>query len=237
MRFEDRDSLAYETAVLLLQAMKQRQTANGSVGLCLTGGDLANEVYDHMALLAPQSGLVAPDIHLWWNWDYFINIDNPDRNSLQALSRLAGALPFDPAKIHPIPSSSLAADPETGAAQYSQELAEAPMIDICLLELGPQGQIAGLNPPVTDTSYSTLAAAVTGGANGDRQVVTLTPAGLGRCRQTWVLASGVDVADALHSAHDDDPNLPVNHIDDTDSTMWLADAKALSLVPFHRCTL
>ncbi|MDR0284513.1 MAG: 6-phosphogluconolactonase [Propionibacteriaceae bacterium] len=237
LRFEDRPSLVARTAALLLDDLCVRQARNGSVSLCLTGGTLANEVYDEVAVRLSNSPLRAGDLHLWWNWDYFIATDNPDRNSLQALSRLGGALTLDPAKIHPIPSSSVSSDPEAAAAQYAQDLAENAPIDLCLLELSPLGGVAGIFPSHLDPPTAAVAAGITDAPLPYPELVTLTRAGLNACREIWILAAGETIAPALGPVLHHDLALPASHLTGAETLLWLADTAALAAVPFHRCTL
>ena len=237
LRFEDHASLVAQTATLLLDAMSARQASSGSVSLCLTGGDLANEIYDRMATEAATTPLQPDNIHLWWNWDLFVATDNPERNSLQALSRLAGSMSLDPAKIHPIPSSSVSSDPEAGAAQYAQELRENLPIDICLLELRPNGQLAGIFPKHLDPPSPSLTAGITDAPLIHPELITMTRVGLNSCRQIWILASGDQVAPVLEKAFGKDPGLPASYVTGMESVRWLIDSAAASLLPFHRCTL
>ncbi|MDR0783002.1 MAG: 6-phosphogluconolactonase [Propionibacteriaceae bacterium] len=232
LRFEDRAQLVDQIAHLLVEALVKQQASTGSVSLCLTGGELANQVYDAMAAIS--SDLRANEIHLWWNWDYFVATDNPERNSLQTLSRLASTWGLDPAKIHPIPSSSVFSDPEAGAAQYAQDLADNPPIDVCLLELRADGGIAGLLPHHLASPADGLVVGVTD-APGDR--VTMTPLGLNTCRQIWIMASGPDVAAELQLANQTDPTRPASFLRGEECTIWLADLDAATTIPFHRCTL
>jgi len=237
LRFEDRASLVEQTASLLLDSMSARQASAGSVSLCLTGGDLANQVLDHIAADAASTPLKPGKVHLWWNWDLFVATDNPDRNSQQALSRLAGSMSLDPAKIHPIPSSSVASDPEAGAAQYAQELKDNSPIDICLLQLCPNGQIAGIFPHHLNPPSLSLVAGITDAPLDHPELITMTRLGLNSCRQVWILASGEDVAPVLKRACDHDPSLPASYVTGKDSVRWLIDSAAASYLPFHHCTL
>ena len=237
LRFEDRASLVSQTSTFLLNAMSARQAVAKSVSVCLTGGDLANQVYDHIARNVAQTTLTTDRIHLWWNWDLFVATDNPERNSLQALSRLAGSMSLDPAKIHSIPSSSLASDPEAGAAQYARELRENAPIDICLLELKPTGQIAGIFPRHLDPPSYAPTAGITDAPLSNPELVTMTRAGLNACRDVWILASGEDVAPIVKRVADQDPSLPASYITGKESVRWLIDSAAASSLPFHHCTL
>jgi len=237
LRFQDRASLVAQTATLLIDAMSARQAGAGEVSLCLTGGDLANEVLDQMAADAVSTPLKPENIHLWWNWDLFVATDTPERNSLQALSRLAGSMSLDPAKIHPIPSSSTSSDPEAGAAQYAQELQDNSPIDICLLELRSNGEIAGIFPNHLNPPSLAWVAGVTDAPLSHPELITMTRLGLNACRQVWILASGDEVAPVLKQVCDEDPSLPASYVTGKESVRWLIDAAAASLLPFHHCTL
>jgi 6-phosphogluconolactonase len=190
-----------------------------------------------MALLSPTSPLQANNVHLWWNWDLFAAIDNPERNSLQALSRLAGAMSLDPAKIHPVPSSTVSSDPEVGAAQYAQELRENTPIDSCLLEMSPEGQVAGIFPRHLLSPTEALVAGITDAGLPHPELVTMTRAGLNTCREIWILATGAEVAPTVHRVHCNDRQLPATHLTGLESALWLVDDPAAALLPFHHCTL
>jgi len=237
LRFEDRASLVSQTATLLLDAMSTAQAGNRRVSVCLTGGDLANGIYDDIATTAASTDVKPDLIDLWWNWDFFVATDNPERNSLQTLSRLAGAMSLDPAKIHPVPSSSVSSDPEAGAVQYAQELREHSPIDICLLELQPTGQIAGIFPQHINPPSPALVAGVTDAPLSHSELITMTRAGLNTCRELWILACGTDVAPVLKKTIDKDPGLPASYLTGQESVRWLIDSQAASLLPFHHCTL
>jgi len=219
-----------------LETLANRQSQVGEVSLCLGGGDLANDIYDYMATLGAKSPLDASNIHLWWNWDYFVPLDNPARNSLTALSRLGGAFTFDPTKIHPIPSVGVAADPEAGAQQYAGELRDGAPIDICLLELTSDGHIAGLFPP-HDNSTSSLVAGIHQAPGSHQELITMTLAGLNTCREIWVLAHGKDLAREMKSAYNQDPSSITSELTGTEIVLYLTDIEATSLLPFHQCEL
>ena len=235
LRFDDRTDLVAQTATRLVEAMTTIQAKNQSVSVCLTGGGLANDIYAQVALRSER--LTASRIHLWWNWDYYIATDNPDRNSLQALTRLAGVLALDPAKIHPIPSLSAATDPEVGAVAYAHELLESPAIDICLLELGSHGQIAGVFPQHLNCLTSDPVIGITDAIAAYPELITLTPSGLNACHEIWVMASGDDVASHLKQIFSQDPEQPGSHLTQSESLLWLADSAATSQLDFHHCSL
>lgn len=233
LRYEDRASLIHGVAALLCSRMAAHQTRQGSVSLCLTGGPLANAVYDKVARLAPTDPVIKPDqVSLWWNWDYFVATDDPRRNSLQALSRLAGALPLDPAKIHPMPSSSTASDPETAAIEYSTEVTSAP-IDLALVEVTNCGQISGLLSHQLPESPNAVVAV----SDIDPQKIIMTPAHVSTAKEIWILASGPDIADCIFAAASGDLSVKVADLIGMDQATWMIDQDAASLLAFHECLL
>ncbi len=240
VRFGQRDELVREVAARLLAQIWHSQSVSGVASLCLTGGDLANQVLDEIAHQVADSPVKTQNVHLWWNWDLFVATDNPERNSLQALTRLGGVLTLDPAKVHPIPSSAVATDPETGAAQYAQELAEAGPVDICLLELGSEGQVGAIFPQNLSSNPAIKSEWATGVADEPglhRPLITLTRAGINHCREIWIMASGQEVAEALRRAHQGDESLPSSYLGEGGRVLWLIDDAACAHLSFHRCTL
>lgn len=230
-RFADRQGLIDGVAELLLHRLIRLQQVQESASLCLTGGRLANAIYDRFALIARDSKLKPDQIHLWWSWDYFTPTDDAERNSLQALSHLAAALAFDPAKIHPMASSSAMTDPEAGAMAYSADLAAA-SIDICLTRLYPGGLIRGCAAqPAADTP-----ALVVPLLESTPPRLSLTPAGLDRAHQVWLLASGAAVADDLAQLVSHGPLAQADSSACAHS-LCLVDEAAGAHLPFHSCTL
>ncbi|MCL1923427.1 MAG: 6-phosphogluconolactonase [Propionibacteriaceae bacterium] len=237
LRFDDRASLAESTASLLLETMAVRQREAGTVSLCVTGGELSYDIFGHMAQQGPHHTLDASNVHLWWNWDYFLPLDNPDRNSLTALSRLGGVFGFDPTKIHAIPSVEVCSDSEAGADQYGQELRASNPIDICLVELGGQGQIAGIFPHHKPTAPGVLATSIHDAPLDHPELITLTTAGLNTCREIWVLAHGEDVAPLLDQLRGQDTPMPIGELTGREIVLFLTDVLAASLLDFHHCHL
>jgi 6-phosphogluconolactonase len=237
LRFDDRCSLAENAASLLLETMAARQRQTGVVSLGLTGGALSEEIYEFMADKAADSPLDSTNVHLWWNWDYFVPLNNPLRNSLTALSLLGGAFAFDPTKIHPIPSVGVSSDPEAGADQYAQELRDNPPIDICLLEMTANGQIAGLFPDSKATGSSTLTAGIHDAPLDFPELITMTTAGLNSCREIWILAHGKDMAPLLDELQRHHSPTPAGELTGREIVLFLTDIDAASSLQFHSCEL
>jgi 6-phosphogluconolactonase len=213
--------------------MAAHQARHGSVSVCLTGGDLANAVYDVVARLAGGDSSLKPgEVSLWWNWDLFVSTDDPRRNSLQALSRLAGVLPLDPAKIHPMSSASTASDPEAAAIAYGVEVASAD-IDISLVEMTACGKIANIPAHLLPQSANPVVAM----PDADPPKLIMTNPGLSATKEMWILASGTASAECLARIAAGDPSLPATYFACLPHATWMVDQEAASLLPFHECRL
>ena len=104
-------------ASCLLTRLRELQKDRDEVHLCLTGGSTADLVYERFAELATGSILDLSRLHLWWGDERFVAATDPDRNSLQAISRLARTLPVQTAKIHMMAAKEGRADPHDAAAE------------------------------------------------------------------------------------------------------------------------
>ncbi len=89
------DVVAQRFLTRVTELLKEQDEAN----VCLTGGGTADLVYERFAELAPAA-LDLKRLHLWWGDERFVAATDPDRNSLQAISRLGRALPIQSASIH-----------------------------------------------------------------------------------------------------------------------------------------
>ena len=73
----------------LLARIVELQQTQPLVHLCLTGGDAANHLYERFADLAADAEVDASRLQLWWGDERFLPSTDPERNSLQAITRLA----------------------------------------------------------------------------------------------------------------------------------------------------
>jgi 6-phosphogluconolactonase len=235
LRHRDRGELVADAASSLVDRLVELQRGGATPQIALSGDPLAYRV---LAALVPQavgSGLDASRLGVWWTDDAFVPTGSRQRHSLRVLSLLAGSLHFDPARIHPVPSSDAYPDPEAAAHAYAQDLAQT-TLDICLLELGPLGQVAGLFPG-RRASMADAAVGVTDAPDGAPERVSLGPASINAAREVWVLASGPQVAGLVAASFADAPNLPSARVGGRDRTWWFLDDPAASLLPFHTCAL
>ncbi|MDR1387650.1 MAG: 6-phosphogluconolactonase [Propionibacteriaceae bacterium] len=236
LRFFDRATLVEAAAERLIARLIELQDHPGTPQLGLSGDPLAYDVLAAAVERMPNSPVDPTRLSLWWTFDAFVPTDSTQRHALRMLSLLAGRVQLDPAIVHPIPSSDAYADPEAAAHQYAQDLGQT-RLDICLLELGSRGQVAGLFPGQRPPPSSEPVVGLTDAPHGPPERVSLSLAALNASREIWLLAAGQAVAGLVAASWAGASNLPSAHLAGRERTWWFLDQAAAGLLPFHRCTL
>ncbi|MDR1213204.1 MAG: 6-phosphogluconolactonase [Propionibacteriaceae bacterium] len=236
LRFDGSDDLVKAAAERLVARLVELQGASDTPQVGLSGDPLAYRVLAAAIALMPDSPLDPTRLALWWTDDAFLPTDSTQRHALRMLSLLAGNVQLDPAIVHPIPSADAYPDPEAAAHQYAQDLGQT-RLDICLLELGRLGQVAGLFPGQRLHPTNEPVVGVTDAPNGPPERVSLSLAGLNAAREIWLVAAGQEVAGLVAASLAGASNLPSANLAGQERTWWFLDQAAASLLPFHRCTL
>lgn len=223
-------------ARLLDRLVELQQASEDNVELCLTGGRIANRIYEGVIEQLDESDLDPRRLELWWGDENFVPTEDPKRHAGHTLAILARQLPLTPALTHPMPAADGVVDADAAAASYAKELGETEF-DICLLGLGEEGHVASIFPG--HDSFEATAATVVG-VNGAPKPpgarITLTVPTLQRSREVWFLVSGESKASAVARALAEDPSIPGGVVRGTESTLWLLDRAAAAAVPYHDCS-
>lgn len=236
-RLPSPEMLAQDVADSLVRRIEKLQADGRIVELCLTGGRVANLAYEHLARVVGRSKVDPGALELWWTDEAFVPTDDPRRNSLQALSRLAGTFPLSPAHTHPMPSSDASPDPAQAALTYGTDFGGR-TIDICLLGLGENGHVAALHPDhPTSEPTSAIAVGVTDAPKPPSEQVSLSLATINKSREVWILATGKEKARAVARTFRGDATTISAHVSGVDRTVWFIDDAAASELPFHACLL
>lgn len=159
-----------------------------------------------MTTLLPSlqaSGITWRHTDLYWCDERAGPLDGPDSNV--ALSR-AGWLSTDPARgatQYPMPSD--AADLAAAATQYAEllhrQLGTPPVLDACILGMGPDGHVASLFPGASGDDASAAAVRVVRDAPKAPPVrLTLSMECLAVSRLVVVAAFGAEKRHAIHEA-------------------------------------
>ena len=231
VRLADASEVSQLVAERLLARLLELQQRQPIVHLCLTGGNAANEMYERFATLAEDSELDATKLQLWWGDERFVPATDPDRNSQQAVTRLARTISIRSADTHMMAARDGRKDSHESAAEYEAELGDT-HFDLTLLGIGPDGHVASIFP--THPSFDPTTRRVIGVEDspklpGDR--ISLTIPTLNNSDEIWILATGEAKADAVARALDGDLTLPAAHIQAEGATIWFLDEEAASHLP------
>ncbi|MFP5416595.1 MAG: 6-phosphogluconolactonase [Actinomycetes bacterium] len=215
---------------------RQRKSKDGVVHLCLTGGWIANRIYDAFTELVDDSELEPARIELWWGDERFVPTEDPDRHAGHTLSILARKFPVGSSRTHAMPAADGIADAAASAATYARELGDT-VFDICLLGMGVDGHVASIFPDHRSFVESThTVVGVNDAPKAPSARISLTVPTLNRSREVWFLVSGDDKAAAVARSRAADPTMPAGVVRGTEKTLWLLDRAAASGLPYHECS-
>jgi len=238
----DPDVLAQSAAARLIVRLLDAQAERGLASVVLTGGRTAKRIYRAVRESPARDAVDWRRVEFWWGDERFLPAGDPERNETQARAALLDALPVDPARVHPMPGSDAAADPESAAEAYAQALAAAarpgtavlPHFDLLLLGVGEDGHVASVFPEHPVAYESRPVAGVRGSPKPPPNRVTLTLPALNTAEEVWLLATGPEKARAVGMAliaSAGPVQLPACGVRGTERTLWLVDRDAASEVP------
>ncbi|RMB59721.1 6-phosphogluconolactonase [Tessaracoccus antarcticus] len=238
IRLDDADEVADVVARRLLDRIVELQDTSAQVHICLTGGETANQMYERFAALVPDSALDATKLQLWWGDERFVPATDADRNSLQAVSRLARTVSIKSADIHMMPAQDGRADSHQCAVEYEAELGDT-VFDITLLGIGADGHVGSIfpdHPSFEPTNRQVIG--VTDSPKPPSERISLTIPTINRSEEIWIIATGASKADAVARALEGDAALPASHVQAREATYWFLDADAAAQLPEpYNCAL
>ncbi len=229
------DGVARAVAEQLVGRIAAVQAEGRVPSIVLTGGTIANEIYQSVAAL-PSSDVDWTKVDFWWGDERYVPADSTDRNDRAAELDLLDVVGVDPARVHVMPAADeVHPDLEDAAAAYA-ELVRTHLrgeFDLVLLGVGPDGHVASLFPgfPQLDVDDA-LTVAVTDSPKPPPERISLTFAALNRTREAWFLVTGEGKADAVARALAPDGSVaqtPARGITCENSTWWLDQAAASAL--------
>lgn len=238
----DPDVLAQSAAARLVVRLVDAQAERGLASVVLTGGRTAERIYRALRDSPARDAVDWRRVDVWWGDERFLPTGDPERNETQARTVLLDALPLDPARVHPMPGSDAAPDPEAAAARYAETLAASarpgtarlPHFDLLLLGVGEDGHVASVFPGHPAAYENRPVAGVRGSPKPPPNRVSLTFPALNTAEEVWLLATGAEKATAVGMAlvgNAGPVQLPACGVHGTERTLWLVDRAAASEVP------
>src|SRR5215470_18019175 len=104
----DAADLATSVAGELITRLEDAQARGEEPHICMTGGSIAEAMHREIGRMGPESEVDWGRVVVWWGDERYVAPDSSDRNALPAHGEFLDLLPFDPAKIHEIPSTASA---------------------------------------------------------------------------------------------------------------------------------
>ncbi|HYO40354.1 MAG TPA: 6-phosphogluconolactonase [Nocardioidaceae bacterium] len=233
--------LADLVAASLVDRLRDAQHDGRVPSVALTGGTIAATVHRSVAASPDAASVDWSRVEVFFGDERFVPADDPDRNALQATESLLSRLPFDPARIHPMPASDGAHPSVDDAARaYDEELRAhgAGGFDVVMLGVGPDGHVASLFPGHAQLDVEdAIAVPVADSPKPPPERVSLTFPALNRGTAVWFLVSGEGKAEAVARALATGPDAPDLHdvpavgVHGRQETVWFLDEASASLLP------
>ncbi|MFC5064346.1 6-phosphogluconolactonase [Actinomycetospora atypica] len=245
----DDEAVAAEGASRLLAALREAQAARGVASVVLTGGGIGIAMLEAVAASADRDSVDWSAVEVFWGDERFVPAGDAERNDAQARAALLDRVDVDPARVHPMASSTPgpsalesedSADPDAGAEAYAQVLTEAaarlgegvpgiPAFDVLLAGCGPEGHTLSIfpdSPAVHATAAGVVA--VRDCPKPPPTRISLTLAAARSAREVWLVATGPGKAEALgKAAHGaGEVEIPLAGLAGSERTMWLLDREA-----------
>jgi 6-phosphogluconolactonase len=240
---ESPEALAAAVADRLLTRLAAVQAEGRVPSIALTGGTIAGKLHEAVVTAVGEGAGNGTDspvdwsrVDVWFGDERFVPAGDPERNDGQAAAALLDHLPFDPARIHPMPASDGAhRDLADAATAYGDELRSQgdQMFDVVMLGVGPDAHVASLFPgfPQLDVD-DTIAVPVTGSPKPPPERISLTFPALSRTREVWFLVSGAGKAEAVATSlatgdrAADVHRAPAVGVHGQERTVWFLDEEA-----------
>lgn len=227
-RAELESAVARATLVKLTERLASHEVAHivvtgGSVGI----GTLAAIRRDPML-----SRVDWTRVHVWWGDERFVPRGSANRNDAQAEDALFDHIDIPDANLHPFPSSDGVTLNEA-VEQFRQHLSDfwggSPRFDLVLNGIGPDGHVASLFPGRAHGSPPELVIGVHDSPKPPAERISFTFRALNSADSVWIIASGLDKADAIARLMSDDSvsRTPASGLcGKRETIVWIDDAAA-----------
>lgn len=235
-KFPDSDALVAAASERLIAAIDAAVTARERALIVLTGGGNGIGILRQLAAHGQQ--IDWSKVHLFWGDERYVPEDDDERNEKQTREALLDHVDIPARNVHAMAASDGEFDSDLAAAAlaYEQVLAanaepgeDAPVFDVHLLGVGPEGHINSLFPDTPAVRETTrLVVGVEDSPKPPPQRITLTLPAVRRSREVWLMVSGSAKAEAVAAAVSgaDPVAVPAAGAVGREQTVWLLDEDA-----------
>ncbi len=238
----DADQLVKATAARLITALVDAASSREQVHLVLTGGGAGIGVLAAVAADPARDAVAWDRVQIWWGDERYLPEGDADRNATQAWDALLTLVPVPAGNVHEMPASDagFGSDVEAAATSHAADLATfaepddasapaAPVFDVLLLGVGPDGHIASLFPghPMSRVQDRTVVG-VRESPKPPPERISMTVPVIQNARQVWLVAAGAEKAAAVARGVSGDADTPAAWGRGREVTLWLLDGSAAS---------
>jgi 6-phosphogluconolactonase len=198
----DPESVAERAAATIARRLTAAREQRGVAHLALSGGTTPGRTYELLA--TAQDGWRG--VEIWFADERCVPPDDPDSNYRLAAETLLHPAAIADGAVHRMEGEL---GPDEGARRYAAALsgalagpaapAPAPVLDVVVLGIGPDGHVASLFPgaPTLDAGDDAVCLGVWDSPKPPPERITLSLAVLRAARSCVLLATGASKADAV----------------------------------------
>lgn len=232
LHFNDADGVAIAAAQAVVLRLSQLLDTKPLAHLNITGGTVG--ILTLAKLGEIDSSVDWNRVHIWWGDERFVEKASNDRNAVQANNAWLAASSIPSENIHPFPASDDGLTLDEAAAIFEHEVgkyaaggASAPVFDIVLLGMGPDGHVASLFPGSEAFRSSTTVIAEHNSPKPPPQRLSFTYDAINSASEVWFTVAGADKAAAVEAVFtDEECDLPAAKIAGSIKTVWFVDQAA-----------
>jgi 6-phosphogluconolactonase len=211
------------------------------VHISLTGGGVGTGVLRAIRSSDARDEIDWSRVHVWWSDERWVGAGHHDRNDTAAREALLDHVGVLEQNVHPFASTDDGISLDEAATRYASTLAAhsrdgvgAPVFDIMLLGVGPDGHIASLfpdTPGVLVRDRSVIA--VRDSPKPPPERLSLTLSAINASDRIWLGLAGADKASALGLllAGASTQQVPAAGVKGVKRTVFFVDAAAAAEVP------
>jgi ribulose-phosphate 3-epimerase len=202
--FPDKESLSQAGAREFLRCAQEAIAARGRFLVALSGGSTPQRMYQILAGPSYRPQLDWQRIEWLWGDERCVPPDHHDSNFRMARDALLAHLPIPASRIHRMEAER--SDRDAAARDYQAVLARvagvdvqgpAPVLDLVLLGMGPDGHTASLFPHTQGLHERTRWVIVNAVPQLHTERMTMTVPVLTRAREVLFVVAGADKAEPL----------------------------------------
>jgi 6-phosphogluconolactonase len=210
--FEDADSVASDVARRFIDIASASVNRHGRFIVALAGGSTPKHLYQLLATDELRNQVDWNSVHAFLGDERYVPLDHDDSNFRMAQESLARSVPIPEQQVYPVQTDR---EPADAACAYEEKVREVfdapageiPAFDLILLGIGGDGHTASLFPNTDALSVTDRLVVENLVPQQDAMRITFTAPLLQAARETIVMATGQDKADAVARAVQGDPDL------------------------------